>query len=251
MEAMFETARDREEYDVDLVCPQCRGSIAEMQHQSRVSRITSVDGMGCSREVANDIIAFENLLLEVVHACECEPDGRPYFMKAPGTVMRVMARDEICDVVGRKMGHSMDTRLRRMLRAEDFGGVVALVLQGFAELLRCEARRHHSNREVHAAAVRRLPLFPMCRLLQAQVPSVVVFLEMIERDLHNMAGDMSRPHRGARLASILPAVERAVASERALEEASSSFLPKRAPSTGVARGRSRGANTIRKPKRSR
>ena len=143
MEAMFDTARDHEDPDVDLVCPQCRGSIAGMQQRSRTARI--IDGMGCTEEVAADLIAFEDLLTEVVRLCDCRPDGRPYFMKPVSAVARVMSRDEICDVVGRKMGQVHDAQLRRSIRAEDFAGGIALLLEGYAGVLRDEVRALTAN----------------------------------------------------------------------------------------------------------
>ena len=52
------------------------------------------------------------------------------------TVARVMARDEICEIVDVVQGAGAGTRLRRMMRAEDYAAAFALVLQGCAAVLR-------------------------------------------------------------------------------------------------------------------
>ena len=119
MAAMFDTARDHED-DVELTCPQCRGSIADMQEQSRRARIKG--SLECSEETARDIVAYENLLTEVVHLCECEETGLPYFTIPAETVSWIMSRDPICTIVQDKQGPAEGTRLRRMLRASDYPG---------------------------------------------------------------------------------------------------------------------------------
>lgn len=137
-EKMYDTARDHEDPEVDLVCPQCRGSIAEMQLATRLKRL--VRTLGCSDEVARVLVAYENLLTEVVHLCECEPDGQPYFMWPPKDVARIMSRDTICEVVSMKQGKEAGTRLTRMLRGGDYGSAFELGLVGYAAALRHEAR---------------------------------------------------------------------------------------------------------------
>ena len=51
MESMFNTARDHEDVDVELSCPQCRGSISDMQMQTRIDLVLS-KLKGCTEEVA-------------------------------------------------------------------------------------------------------------------------------------------------------------------------------------------------------
>ena len=135
MAQMYNAARDHEE-EVDLTCPQCRGSISDMQLQCRLNRITAADGLGCSEEQAQEVVAYENLLTELVHLCECDESGLPYFTMPAATVARVMARDEICEVVEAKQGAATGSRLRRMMRAADYPSAFALALQGFAAVLR-------------------------------------------------------------------------------------------------------------------
>ena len=135
MEKMHDVARDHEE-DVELSCPQCRGSIAGMQLQGRLGRITAADGLGCTEEQAHEFVAYENLLSELVHLCECDETGLPYFTMPAAIVARVMARDEICEIVDAKQGAAAGTRLRRMMRAEDYAAAFALTLQGCAAVLR-------------------------------------------------------------------------------------------------------------------
>ena len=120
MEAMYDTARDHEDQEVELSCPQCRGSIANMQLSQRLDRWmrASPAGIGCSEEAAHELIAYENLIAETVHLCECEDDGHPYFMWSPSEVARVMSRDEICNVVEARQGRASGNSLRRMLRSE-------------------------------------------------------------------------------------------------------------------------------------
>ena len=120
MEAMYYTARDHEDQDVELSCPQCRGSIANMQLTQRLNRWMSAspNGIGCSEEVAHELIAYENLVSSTVNLCECEDDGQPYFMRPPREVARIMSRDEICYVVEAKQGQQALQALSRMLRAE-------------------------------------------------------------------------------------------------------------------------------------
>ena len=43
-----------------------------------------------------------------------------------------MARDEICAIVDAMQGAGAGTRLRRMMRAQDYAAAFALVLQGCA-----------------------------------------------------------------------------------------------------------------------
>ena len=85
MAQMHDAARDHEE-DVDLSCPQCRGSIAGMQLQGRLGRLTAADGLGCTEEQAHEVVAYENLLSELVHLCECDESGLPYFTMPAATV---------------------------------------------------------------------------------------------------------------------------------------------------------------------
>ena len=136
MAQMHDAARDHEEDEVELSCPQCRGSIAGMQLQGRLGRITAADGLGCTEEQAHEVVAYENLLSELVHLCECDESGLPYFTMPAATVARVMARDEICEIVDVVQGAGAGTRLRRMMRAEDYAAAFALVLQGCAAVLR-------------------------------------------------------------------------------------------------------------------
>lgn len=157
MEQMYNTAR--EQPGTELLCPQCRGSIAGMQLNHRIQRLTSPDGIGCSEAVARSIVGYEDLLSETVHLTECEEDGQPYFMVPVCAVARVMSRDVICNCVQEKQGHADDTRLRRMLRAGDYEGVMVLVLEGFVDILR------------HDAGIR----------------SVVPFLNMLVQDLRALA----------------------------------------------------------------
>ena len=138
MAQMHDAARDHEE-DVDLTCPQCRGSISDMQLQGRLRRITAADGLGCTEEQACDVVYYENLLAELVHLCECDESGLPYFTMPVATVARVMARDEICEIVDEKQGTAAGSRLRRMMRAADYPSAFALVLQGFAAVLRASS----------------------------------------------------------------------------------------------------------------
>ena len=116
MAQMFNTARDHEDTEVELTCPQCRGSIARMQETRRVGRLTGC--LGCSEEAALELVAFENLLVEASNLCACEPDGNPFFTLPPGAVSRIMSRDAICDVVETSQGRDAGGKLRRSLRSE-------------------------------------------------------------------------------------------------------------------------------------
>jgi hypothetical protein len=134
MARMYEAARDSEE-GAELQCPQCRRSIASMQRERRTRRITEAIA-GCTEERARALVAYESLLSEVVHLCECREDGMPYFMVPPVAVARVMSRDAICEVVDEHQGRTPGARLRRMLRAGEFGGAASLALAGYASALR-------------------------------------------------------------------------------------------------------------------
>mmetsp|Transcript_6313 Transcript_6313/g.10673 ORF Transcript_6313/g.10673 Transcript_6313/m.10673 type:complete len:282 (-) Transcript_6313:184-1029(-) len=186
MEQMYNAARDSE--DIELACPQCRGSIASMQLKSRISHITAT--IGCSSETARAIVNYENLLTETVHLCECEEDGQPYFMVAPASAARVMSRDPICQIVSEKQGHAEDSQLRRMLRSADYSGAIELVLKGYVHVLRSDA----------------------------QVPSASPYIESLAEYLTEM--------RNAKLSScadvadsLLPIVTRVVEAEREAERA--------------------------------
>ena len=85
MAQMHDAARDHED-DVELSCPQCRGSIAGMQMQGRLERITAADGLGCTEEQAHEVVAYENLLSELVHLAQCDASGLPYFTQPAATV---------------------------------------------------------------------------------------------------------------------------------------------------------------------
>ena len=85
MAQMHDAARDHED-DVELSCPQCRGSIAGMQMQGRLERITAADGLGCTEEQAHEVVAYENLLCELVHLAQCDASGLPYFTRPAAMV---------------------------------------------------------------------------------------------------------------------------------------------------------------------
>lgn len=135
MAGMYDRARDDADQEVDFSCPQCRKNIGEMQFESRLTRIDEAFG-NAERAFIINYIAYENLLSDTVHLCECDADGRPYYMVKPEQAARVMARDELCDIVKTVQGSMASTRLRRMLRAGDFGNAAALVMEGFAKLLK-------------------------------------------------------------------------------------------------------------------
>jgi len=185
MAAMYETARDHFD-DVELSCPQCRGSIPEMQLTTRTRRLTDAApaGLGCSDAVARELIAYENLLVETVHLCQCEVDGRPHFLLPPACVARVMSRDAVCDIVGEKQGAVSAAKLRRMLRFEDYSGVMDVALDGYTSVLRDGAK----------------------------VPSVVRFLEWMKKDLLEMAGQGC-----VRITGLCHSVDHAIEKARLLE----------------------------------
>ena len=81
-------------------------------------------------------MGFENLVAELVRLSECEADGQPNFTIPPAAAARIMSRDTITDLVEQKQGLAQAARLRRMLRAEDYGGGLELVLEGYASALR-------------------------------------------------------------------------------------------------------------------
>ena len=204
MAAMFDTARDHED-DVELTCPQCRGSIADMQEQSRLARIKG--SLECSEETARDIVEYENLLTEVVHLCECEETGLPYFTIPAETVSWIMSRDPICTVVQNKQGHAEGTRLRRMLRASDYPGAFSLALHGLA------------------------------RVLRGAAPSALPFLEEIATNLSGMAAeDSPRARRVAAMAAdarrVLNAERAAALAERGSVAAARSGARRAKPRTG-------------------
>jgi hypothetical protein len=128
MEQMYNRARD--DGEVNFGCPQCRSSISEMQFESRLSRIT--ERFGCSDEAALAVLGYENLFTEMVHLCECQPDGAPYYTVPLEAAARILSRDEILDVISVFQGDDAQARLRRMLRAADFSRAAALVLEGHA-----------------------------------------------------------------------------------------------------------------------
>ena len=77
MEKMYYEARDNDEYERELRCPQCRKSVAEMQAEARLERF--VEGLGTDAKTASVLLAYENLLTEAVHLCEAQTDGMPYY----------------------------------------------------------------------------------------------------------------------------------------------------------------------------
>ena len=111
-----------------------------MQHESRVQRV--IGRLRCPANVAEDIIAFENLLTELVHLCACDEggDGRPFFMVRPQAVARILARDELCNIVERVHGRGECDKLRRSIRAMDLVAAWRLVLAGYVLVLRRDAR---------------------------------------------------------------------------------------------------------------
>ena len=135
MEAMFNTARDEDGNDgASLACPQCRTQVGEMQFLSRIARY--MDQLGCLETAARDLIWYENLLCELVHLAQSEPDGQPFFLLPPAQVSRIMARDEICGVVDQTQGKGAGARLRRMLRANAYGDCTELILEGYVAALK-------------------------------------------------------------------------------------------------------------------
>ena len=196
-ESMYNAAQEREEPDAEMRCPQCRKSVADMQHEQRVQRLVDRDGgVGCTEAHAGILIAYEHLLTETVHLCECEsphsyapaaaPDGRPYFTQPPATVARVLSRDAICDVVREEQGAAEGSRLRRLMRAQDYGGVMGLVMRGYAAALR-----------------------------RGGVPSSMPFLEAIVEDLRWMS---LTPAPTPALDALMGPVLAAVADELGLEQ---------------------------------
>ena len=137
MEQMYNAAMQHEDGDVELSCPQCRRSIAGMQHDGRVKRVT--ERIRCSETVANRIIGYENVTTELVHLCACEEDGSPYFMMPSGAVARIMSRDAICDVVEQVQGKRALEQLRRNLRSERYDAAWELVVVGYLSVLKREA----------------------------------------------------------------------------------------------------------------
>lgn len=143
--AWQENAREE---DHELACPQCRGSIASMQRRSRMARITapatvgastSERAIGATEAVAEELVAYEDLLTEVVRVAQSEAhgdDGKPYFKMAPAAVARVMSRDVICDIVDHAQSTAECNRLQRRLRSEDYGGAFGIALDGYAAALR-------------------------------------------------------------------------------------------------------------------
>lgn len=195
MASMYDTARDHDSDEVELCCPQCRSSIANMQRDARLGRITA--GVGCSDEVAHVLMDYENLLTEVVHLAECEAGGMPYFTMPIEAVARIMARDTICDVVDAMQGREAGTRLRRNMRSADMASCFAVGVEGYARVLR----------------------------LDAGVPSVLPYLCTIQQDLAAMVGHVAMaagaPQRDAatreRLRGLLTAAERVLHAEESLE----------------------------------
>ena len=47
----------------------------------------------------------------------------------------MLSRDAICDVVREEQGAAEGSRLRRLMRAQDYGGVMGLVMRGYAAAL--------------------------------------------------------------------------------------------------------------------
>ena len=175
---------------MELTCPQCRGSMANMQLQSRLKCLSAF--IGCSEEAAMAVIAYENLLTEVIHLCECEEDGLPYFTSPVGAVSRVMARDELCDIVDDEQGHGEGTRLRRMLRGENFADAFVLALEGYVKVM---------------------------RQVVSSPGAVAPFLERIQQDVSTIAAE--RSPRAGRVGHVLPGVLRVVAASGDAERATS------------------------------
>ena len=138
MENMYNAAMQHEDADVELACPQCRRSIADMQHDARVKRITQ--HLRVTSDVAEDVIAYENLATEVAHLCACGDDGAPYFMMPGGAVARIMSRDRICEVIEHKSGRGVVEAFRRNLRAEKYDAAWRIVLDGYVGVLRHDAK---------------------------------------------------------------------------------------------------------------
>ena len=198
MASMYDTARDHDSEEVELCCPQCRSSIANMQRDARIGRIKA--GVGCSDETAYVLLDYENLLTEVVHVAECAEGGMPYFTMPIEAVARVMARDTMCDVVDAIQGREAGTRLRRNMRSADMASCFAIGVEGYARVLR----------------------------LEAGVPSTLPFLRTVQNDLAAMVVDhpptaAGMPQRAAatreRLHGLLTAAERVLNAEEAKERA--------------------------------
>lgn len=132
MEKMFYAARDNEDPDFELRCPQCRHGVGQMQLEARMERLQCMDAA-----VAAALIQYENLLSETVHMCEAQEDGMPFYSLPLEASARILSRDDdCCGVVRTCQGAADDTRLRRMLRGADFVGAALLVLQGYTDQLR-------------------------------------------------------------------------------------------------------------------
>ena len=139
MEQMYNVALNHEDESVELSCPQCRGGVAEMQHDSRVARI--VRRLDCADDVARLVVEYENVATELVHLSACEADGAPFFMLPAGAVARIMSRDQICDIIEKTQGATAGQAFRRQLRAENYAGAWPLVLQGYIDVLRRDAQQ--------------------------------------------------------------------------------------------------------------
>ena len=190
-EKMHDTVRDHEDADVELTCPQCRSSIEEMQLRTRLERMimTTAGGgdIGCSEAIAKKLLAFEDLLTEVVHLCECETDGQPFFMLPPTEVARVISRAGLCTCIFEAQGHAAGTRATRLLRNENYGDLLKLAFEGYAVVLR-----------------------------EARVSSVLSFLEPLAACLAAMAAEASP--RATRVSVLLPGVKGVLEAERTTTE---------------------------------
>ena len=132
MERMYYVARDEAG---ELRCPQCRGSIGDMQLGARIERVT--ENLGCADPgKARLIVEYENLLAELIHLCEAQADGMPHYTVAPEDVARIFSRAPECEALREIQGSADVTWLRRLLRDADVARAASMVLHGYAQLLR-------------------------------------------------------------------------------------------------------------------
>ena len=147
MEAMYNTARDEQEHEAELQCPQCRKSVGEMQIEARKERVLAA--FECSDENACLLLMYENLLSELIRLCVADEDGLPFYTVPREAAARILSRDVACDIVlTMQGGSSVLSRLTRLLRATDYAGAVALVLRGYVGLVRVAARQPAMPSEV-------------------------------------------------------------------------------------------------------
>lgn len=171
MEKMYDTARDHEDPDVDLKCPQCRSSIANMQYDARLACLRAKLPR-CSQEAAETLVKYEDLLTETLHLSGCDTNGHPFFTLPPAVASRIMSRDAVCAVVRARQGAAAAAQLSRQLRSEDYAGAMELLVGGYAAALA----------DTHATVPEHLQLLTT----------------MAERQFHGLIGGLEKAHRASK-----------------------------------------------------